>query len=152
MAAKEWIVTDERSWNIAKAGLMREYLRYVQAAESALEPAMDKFGQAVLRETLPITPMDTGALRASGKYEQESKGKTLREVIVGFGDETTMNKGFNYAYWVHEDLYQRRATHPTRWTAPGTGGKYLQIGAMEVVNHGEELIGVVLKQNLRGFR
>lgn len=125
-------------------GIMREYLRFVHAVENHTEGAMEKVGDAVLQETLPITPQDTGALRESGKYEVEQE-RGMTTTTVSFGEGLPDDR----AYITHEIFGVRK---PVKWTTAGTGPKYLWIGGMTVAENGEALIGVHLRDNLRNFR
>jgi Bacteriophage HK97-gp10, putative tail-component len=65
----------------------------------ALSAALFQEGEALIAEAKLITPVDTGALRASGHVlAPEVRGKTVT-VQCGFGGPAA-----GYAVYVHEDL------------------------------------------------
>lgn len=69
-------------------------------------------GAAIMDDAQPVTPRDTGDLRASGSVDRTGP----LQVTVGFGAP--------YAIFVHE------APESWNWTTPGTGPKFLERPAM----------------------
>lgn len=99
------------------------------ASDDALNAAKDA-ADLLLERALPLTPMDTGALRESGRTEVERKGNKITAKVI-FGNEETID----YAAVVHEDM------QPKNWTTEGTGPKYLETAVDQTRDEIEELIG-----------
>jgi hypothetical protein len=112
--------TDVRSLN----SILTDYKRFVGVVEEEAKRIMQHAAGMVLEATIPLTPKDTGALRAV---------KTAKGVagVVSFGGPdnpvapTSNAPGgvVNYAIMIHEDLER----------AYRVGGpKYLERGGLEV--------------------
>lgn len=80
-----------------------------QQIAKGFERGMKKAGLKLLRESQRITPVDTGALRASGRMRTEGKGIEI-EVIVSYSTW--------YAVYVHEILWY--------YHKPPTQAKFLE--------------------------
>jgi hypothetical protein len=108
--------------------VMQLKAKFDGVAEDAIEIGK-RAGQLILDRALPLTPMETGALRESGRVEivGDDHSKNIQvKVIFGYDD------GVDYAAIVHEDL------EPKKFTEAGTGPKYLETAvdqsAAEVVD------------------
>lgn len=106
---------------------MQPVERIFREAEEEGQEAAKEAAEAVLNHTIPLTPEDTGALRASGKVVKSPKNTGYQVV---FGGETNVH-GKNspdgivrYALMVHEDLPSGQAR-----TYTVGGPKYLTKGA-----------------------
>lgn len=77
----------------ASLGALQKYkYRIGQANERGLKKALTY----LLRETLPVTPKDTGRLRRSGKVHMMGKRETARGYVAFHAP---------YAVYVHENLF-----------------------------------------------
>lgn len=85
--------------------------------EVAIAPALLKCGNVILKKSQVYVPVDTGALKASGKVEAAGVGKGAK-VTVGYGGPDAP-----YALFVHED--------PGAHHAPPTSFKYLSRSVTE---------------------
>jgi hypothetical protein len=94
-------------------------------------------GDLILERALPLTPMESGKLRESGRVEMTGTGKNI-QVRVAFG-----NDDVNYAAVVHEDLNSDK-----HFTEPGTGPKFLEQAVNESKDEIETLIGNLYEQSL----
>jgi len=65
----------------------------------ALAAALYQEGEQLIAEAKQETPVDTGALRASGHVQQPTINGRQVEVVAGFGGVAAP-----YAVYVHEDL------------------------------------------------
>ena len=71
--------------------------------EQGFHIGVRKAGLWLLRESMKLVPVDTGALRASGPLVTRSMGQGFETVmVVGYGQE--------YAIYVHENLNARHAS------------------------------------------
>lgn len=84
------------------------------AADAVIAKAMYKEATTVLNESKKIVPVDTGALKNSGRVELPKIGIGSIDVEITYGGTAA-----KYAWYVHEDP---EATH-----APGKTFKYLEI-------------------------
>lgn len=82
-------------------------------------------GQAILRDTLPITPIEFGNLRASGQVEGPTLEGGSLEVTIGFGGASAP-----YALYVHERL--------DAYHEPPTQAKFLETTVNE---HAKDFAG-----------
>jgi hypothetical protein len=118
--------TDVRSLN----SILTDYKRFVGVVEEEAKRIMQHAAGMVLEATIPLTPKDTGALRASGKAEAVKTAKGVAGVVSFGGPDnpvapTSNAPGgvVNYAIMIHEDLER----------AYRVGGpKYLERGGLEV--------------------
>lgn len=78
--------------------------------------ARQEVARAVRKEALPLTPIDTGALRRSAKVTS-----TRDSTTVSYGDDDVY-----YAVYVHEGL-PRSAAGKSSYHAPPTTMKFLEI-------------------------
>jgi len=85
---------------------------------------LNEFGNEILKETLPITPKKTGALRDTAKIDVK-RFKNKSKMSVSFGGPAPNFPGVDvhYAYHVHETFVD-----PSHRTTPGTTHKYLIVG------------------------
>jgi hypothetical protein len=86
-------------------------------------------GEEILAVSIPVTPIRTGALRASGRVVGPEHRLGGPEVRVTFGGPSV-----NYAMYVHEILYRRPYTTKTGTMVRGAavhhpvgGAKYLEL-------------------------
>lgn len=93
----------------AATELPRIWKQFTGAVDTQAHYAMDAIGKVVLDTSLPLTPMDTGALRNSGRFET-SFDPNGQYVIVSFGGNyrvpPTENAPAGYVFYaatVHED-------------------------------------------------
>lgn len=86
----------------------------------------------VLRESQKIVPVDTGALRASGRVVVEGEG---------FGTRCTVSYNTDYAIYVHEDL---NAAH-----RPGKTAKYL---VRVIVEQRDQIVRIAVDEARRHIR
>ena len=90
--------------------------RIADQSGEALAMALKLAGETLMAEAIPITPLDTGALRRSGYVSHPRLVGGMATVEVGFGGTAA-----KYALRVHE------WTDPEpNWSEPGTGPKYLE--------------------------
>jgi hypothetical protein len=95
-------------------------------------------GDLILERALPLTPMESGKLRESGRVEMTGTGKNI-QVRVAFGNDDDVN----YAAVVHEDLNSDK-----HFTVEGTGPKYLEQAVNESKDEIESLIGNLYEQSI----
>jgi len=88
------------------------------------EEALLKVAERIKDEAIPITPMDTGALRRSVFTDSETTPDGA-VAVVGFNKEGSGDA--DHAVFVHE-----MPATGVKWTTPGTGPKFLQIAANKV--------------------
>ena len=99
-----------------------------------IDKSFEAAGKRVIELTEPITPMDTGDLRRTLRYNVGLKdGQPTLFVTVG-------GMGVDYAFTVHEDLYPNAPY--THWTTPGTGPKFLSRGGEAAA---PELLDILIK-------
>ena len=87
------------------------------AADAVIAKQMYTEATTVLNESKRIVPVDTGALKGSGRVERPQVKPGDISVEISYGGAAA-----KYAWYVHEDP---SATH-----APGTTYKYLEIPFM----------------------
>lgn len=93
------------------SSFITNYQVFAKSARNRAQAALREIGSTILRNTIPITPLDTGALRESGRTVVERSDKGFR-VFVSFGGRDvkvtpTKNapEGFvDYAIIVHESV------------------------------------------------
>jgi hypothetical protein len=102
-----------------------------------MDQVAEDVGNIVLANTLPVTPMKTGALRASGRVEVQHTSNGPR-ALVKFGDSSV-----NYALQVHENL---EAEH---WTTPNTGPKYLTRGTYASLDQIKAYFKAMVKKSVK---
>lgn len=90
---------------------------------AGVQRGIDRAALFLLRESQAIVPVDTGALRASGRVATEGEGITRKALVV---------YGTGYGVYVHEDLYARHA--------PGKSAKFLERPAREKVAEIKQII------------
>lgn len=83
--------------------------------------ALKQWGDQVLEVSKDRTPVDTGALVASGYVTEPEIGDGQISITLGYGGD-----GVDYALKVHEDMDPR-----THWSKAGTGPQYLAQPARE---------------------
>lgn len=106
--------------------LLTDHRRLKNVVMETAERLMLGAAQIVLRYTIPNTPIDTGALRRSGRAitRRTSSGGVGGLVIFG-------NEEVDYASRVHEDL-----SMPHRVGS----AKYLEIGGLQAQNEVDQYI------------
>lgn len=115
---------------LAAEDLIRLFQRTKNDTKDLLERAADK----IMADAIPLTPMDTGALRESAIIsEVEEEGDTL-SIGFGFG-----NGSVDYATLIHEDL------EPKHWKTANTGPKFLE----KAIQENEESIKEIF---MNGFK
>lgn len=139
--------------------VVRAFEKVEGGAQTTVREALLEVGQLVLAKAVEYCPMDTGALRASGRVEVEDLGNhwtTLRLYVlfggrVGWaktglrgswvrdhgyaGADPLLGKTVYYAVYVHE------RTDAVKWTTAGTGPKYLERAVREVVPQVGRIVG-----------
>ena len=92
---------------------LRSVERYTEAGRKAAEAELYQIGEEIMGRSKDVfVPVDTGALKGTGKVMAEKEARAFR-VVMGYGDESV-----DYAVYVHEDL---TAHHPVGQA------KYLEI-------------------------
>ena len=97
--------------------------RYGKEAERACNNAGRRAAEYLLKETIKVTPEDTGALRDSGRVHQQKTGPVVNYMVAFHTD---------YAIIVHEDL---TLTH-----ANGTYAKFLERTAKRVAPQMQRMV------------
>jgi len=142
--------------------LLRAFERVEKGVQMTVREALMEVGNRILARAIELCPMDTGALRASGRVEVWDIGNhwtTLRlEVVFGgrvgwrppvqaagrthwtkdpnfTGAETLEGKVVTYAIYVHE------RTDAVKWTTPGTGPKFLERAVREILPQVGQIVG-----------
>jgi hypothetical protein len=131
---------DVRSLN----NILTDYKRFVGVVESEAKRIMQTAAQMVLDETIPLTPLDTGALRSSGRAEAVETPKGVAGVVSFGGQDYPVTPTSNaptgivaYAIKVHEDLERHYAVG---------GPKYLERGGIEAKDKVEAYVLSELKK------
>jgi len=97
--------------------VIRQIRLYADGLRAGSVEAAVTEAHGVLRDALPITPIDTGALRRSGRVEGPRKqgggGSRATLVTVSFGGPSTP-RYVDYAVYVHE-IAEARHAPPTQW-------------------------------------
>ncbi len=88
---------------------------FAKALDDMVASALFQAGQELKNKAVPLTPMDTGALRRS-LYATLPKQKG-KQIVVEVGAD---GRSAPYALAVHEK------TGSVNWSEPGTGAKYLE--------------------------
>ena len=96
------------------------------------------FGSEVMKASLLIVPVLTGALMSTGKVEPPDFQGDEVKVTLGYGDEAV-----GYALYVHEDMSN------VNFTRPGSGPKYLENPLKE---RQDKLPGRITEAVKRGFK
>ena len=104
---------------------LESYNNFIKIVKDETKYILKESGDLVLKNTLPLTPVDTHALRNSGRSEVEDRAQVPR-VVVSFGGDYRVPPTSNapsgyvdYAAKVHEDL---TLYHPVG------GAKFLTLG------------------------
>lgn len=137
-----------RSYKTASGRTLGESVgRYGERAFEAFGRGMYIEAQAILQESLPLVPVDTGALRGSGYVtEPERKGDHIT-VEIGYGgvaaqiNPKTLESTGVYAMTVHENL---EAHHPVGQA------KYLQMPFDAATNGMGDRIGATMRAEMSG--
>ena len=109
------------------------------AGAGLMAGALHREGEAVMTDAKRRTPVDTGALRASGQVHPPEARSGAVEVTIGFG-----NSAVRYAVYVHENLTAR---HPVG------EAKYLERPLLEAVRGMEGRLAAAVGRGLaRGAR
>lgn len=103
-------LVEVRSRHNVRARVRSRRTRYAAGVERGIRKAT----AFLLRESLRLVPVDTGALRASARTRFEGEGLQT---------EGWVSYNTHYAIYVHEDLHARHA--------PGKTAKYLERPARE---------------------
>ena len=108
--------------------------KVIKAIRVESEPALLAIAKEIERRALPLTPIDTGALRESSFTDSRTTSEGA-EAVVGFG------KGGEppYAVFVHE--IQANHESPTQW-------KFLQAAAEQVEKEIPEMLAAMLRKKL----
>lgn len=80
------------------------------------EKGVYRHGSSVLAKADERVPVDTGALKSTGKVTLPEWSGDSVGVTVGYGDESV-----SYALAVHENMNPN-----VKWNRPGSGPKYLE--------------------------
>jgi hypothetical protein len=107
---------------------LRDFKKAPQEFDKAVEEAYDDVLKFVVKRAVLITPIETGALRRSIRYEVDG---IIGDVIAG-------NDKVPYAGWVHEATYQLGPESAKQPVQPEgmVGNKYLT----RAVDHNRKVI------------
>lgn len=133
MVYKQKIVVDVNGYHAGTETVFSKLGNTFNTDKESILHTMEKVGQIVLDNTIPITPMDTGDLRESAQMETFEKANSVG-VTIGFGGGEV-----DYAQIVHNDL------SPHNFTTPNTGPMYLYKGVQMSLKEIEEVIAADLK-------
>jgi hypothetical protein len=97
-------------------GIQSRLARAPQETLQALEGAVYQEAQLIMRDSRPLVPVDTGALRSTGHVQNVQRDGEKVEVSFGYGGPAAP-----YALTVHENMDPN-----VKWSVPGTGPKYLE--------------------------
>ena len=107
--------------------ILTDYKRFANVVESKTEKILLGAAEIVLKETMPLVPYDTGALRASGRaFTRKTPKGVLAEVTFGGPDApvaATRNAPtgiVDYAVIVHNDLEAKHAVGQALFLETGT--------------------------------
>ena len=108
-----------------KAKLDTKDIKRLKHNTKKLTPEVQKAIVEVMRkvyaDSQELVPVDTGALRASGKFSTGMTGKGKFFCTISYGSDGSDGIAVDYAVYVHEDLY---AHHDDP-----TSAKFLEIPA-----------------------
>jgi len=107
--------------------------RFVSDAQKVAMHVPRSLAEDILDASQLLVPVETGALRASGRVEETEDGA---EVIYG-------NDMVNYALYVHEDL---QARHPR-----GGQAKYLEQPALEIMRDAYRTVEDAVDDTVRKY-
>ena len=102
-----FVVRNAADMEQALTQMDQEVQAFFDNVQLNMPTAMRRTGTSIMRETIPITPLDTGALRNSGKFDVERKNKDQWLLTVSFGDEKVF-----YAKIVHDMPFSNNFTEP----------------------------------------
>lgn len=124
MAGFEWSGLDQFEALLEKA---------IAQHRELLGRAMYEWAQVILRDTLPVTPIEYGTLRASGHVTFPAyPSTTIVEVTIGFGGPAAP-----YAIYVHEN--------PEAYHRPPTRSKFLESTFLDAAGHAEQELAARMK-------
>lgn len=141
---RTFFVKDRGGVAPAVNAMMFNFTKIMGGIKSEARAVAKEAGREVIIQTTPLTPMDTGALRASAKVTVDEKGNDIR-ATVSYGGETPIidvnsPDGFvRYAVEVHEDMERDYFVG---------GPKFLAIGAQIAMPRVQEIITERLKKSL----
>lgn len=98
--------------------LENRFAKAAAAAPVGLAASLYIEGLSILADAIPLTPIDKGPLRASGRVERPEITPSGASVVIGFGGAAA-----DYAVIVHEN--------PNAEHAPPTQYKFLEQPALE---------------------
>ena len=133
---KQKIVYDGRGYVSGSKTVFSDLGNTLKLPKSMLLGFMQKVGNIVVKNTIPLTPKDTNALRESVATETFETSNTVG-VTVSFGNDEV-----DYAQIVHNDM------EPKNWTEPGTGPLYLSKGVQASTKEIEEYLANAIKTAL----
>lgn len=123
----------------------RDLKRIGRSIFKALEKALDKEAESILRVSEGEVPVDTGELKGSGDRSNAQHKKGLTFVEIGFGGPTIPQ-----AIPVHE---HPSASSPPSWSAGVVfsrgGSKYLERPMMSAVSGMARRIQIAIDDDLR---
>jgi len=103
--------------------LVRRIERDVQ---KTVRLAVEEACEMLLEESMQMTPLDEGDLRASGRIQGLKVRRDNVKAYVVYGDSKA-----NYAYFVHENMPSKPPVK--NYTTPGTGHHYLSIPGYKLI-------------------
>lgn len=119
--------------------------KVTRAAREAMKKAAHEAMEAVLAETIPVTPKDEGNLRNSGHVVPASANQVGTEVKVVFDTP--------YAVPIHEgyrvDPRTGKIVQFRNFQEPGTGPKFLENTFNQMKDRVLEQIGEAVQEALR---
>lgn len=119
---------------VAVSVLTSQWEKFVNTVNTEAEKALAEGGERIKRAAVLLTPVKTGALRASARVDN-AKDENGAEMAVSFGGGAV-----NYAVRVHEDLTMN---HPT-----GQAG-FLRIAAEQTQAQMDQAVASGLKKAAR---
>ena len=120
-----YIINDATSAAKAEVGMKKDFGVFTNTVLENLKFGMFEIGKEVLRETEPITPRKTGALRNSAKFRVKKEDENaVLSITFGGVAPSFPSVNVDYALERHEVLAKV-------YTIPGTTWKYLTIGAIK---------------------
>lgn len=122
--------------------------KYGDRAPKAAARAMYREAEKIMAKAKPLTPVDTGNLRASGHVQPPESKRGSVTVRLGFGGTAGVTKRdsdvyVGYAVYVHEV----QAKHN-----PGTQWKYLETPFMEAAGDMDKRLAAEVRTELEALK
>jgi len=117
--ARQLTVETEAQIDDAYRVVSQELGLFVDKVNRSAERALRKAGRVIIETTTPLVPIDTGALRKTGRFVVEKEpavGGTF--LNVSYGDAEGEGE-VHYAVFVHEDLTARHKIGQAKYLENG---------------------------------